>query len=54
MPQLNPDPWFTVFLLSWTIYLITMFKMNKFKYQNNPTPQNAKKDKQQSWYWPWA
>nr|YP_004733085.1 ATP synthase F0 subunit 8 [Triturus karelinii]ADV35477.1 ATP synthase F0 subunit 8 [Triturus karelinii] len=55
MPQLNPGPWFSIFLTSWIIYLIIiMAKINNFKYQNEPTPQNTKKEKTQPWDWPWT
>nr|YP_004733072.1 ATP synthase F0 subunit 8 [Triturus dobrogicus]ADV35464.1 ATP synthase F0 subunit 8 [Triturus dobrogicus] len=55
MPQLNPGPWFSIFLTSWIIYLIILTaKINNFKYQNEPTPQNTKKEKKQPWDWPWT
>nr|WAK99304.1 ATP synthase F0 subunit 8 [Paramesotriton hongkongensis] len=55
MPQLNPAPWFTIFLMSWVIYLIILTaKINNFSFQNEPTPQNTKKEKTQPWNWPWT
>nr|ACJ43925.1 ATP synthase F0 subunit 8 [Ommatotriton vittatus] len=54
MPQLNPGPWFAIFLTSWIIYLtILTAKINNFNYQNELTPQNMKKDMTQPWTWPW-
>nr|ASN74034.1 ATP synthase F0 subunit 8 [Salamandra corsica] len=55
MPQLNPGPWFAIFLSSWIIYLtILTSKMYNFKYQNNPMLQNMKKENPQPWNWPWT
>nr|ACJ43535.1 ATP synthase F0 subunit 8 [Chioglossa lusitanica] len=54
MPQLNPGPWFAIFMVSWLIYLaFIMPKVMKFIYQNKPTLQNIKKENPQSWNWPW-
>nr|ACJ43886.1 ATP synthase F0 subunit 8 [Ichthyosaura alpestris] len=54
MPQLNPGPWFTILLMSWIIYLtLLVTKTSNFKYQNKPTPQNTKKEKEAPWNWPW-
>nr|YP_097172.1 ATP synthase F0 subunit 8 [Aneides hardii]AAU20609.1 ATP synthase F0 subunit 8 [Aneides hardii] len=55
MPQLNPDPWFLIFTLSWLIYLIIlMMKVMNFKSPNEPTTQNTYMNKPQPWNWPWA
>nr|YP_010034177.1 ATP synthase F0 subunit 8 [Paramesotriton aurantius]QOW83716.1 ATP synthase F0 subunit 8 [Paramesotriton aurantius]WAK99343.1 ATP synthase F0 subunit 8 [Paramesotriton aurantius] len=55
MPQLNPGPWFTIFLMSWIIYLVILTaKISNFNFQNEPTPQNTKKEKTQPWNWPWT
>nr|YP_010598568.1 ATP synthase F0 subunit 8 [Cynops orientalis]ASF62321.1 ATP synthase F0 subunit 8 [Cynops orientalis]WAK99395.1 ATP synthase F0 subunit 8 [Cynops orientalis] len=54
MPQLNPGPWFSIFLTSWIIYLtILTAKITNLKLQNEPTPQSTKKEKTQPWNWPW-
>nr|ACJ43600.1 ATP synthase F0 subunit 8 [Cynops pyrrhogaster] len=55
MPQLNPGPWFTIFLTSWIIYLVVLTaKINNFKFYNEPTLQSTKKEKTQPWNWPWT
>nr|ACJ43847.1 ATP synthase F0 subunit 8 [Salamandrina terdigitata] len=55
MPQLNPGPWFAIFMSSWIIYLtILTSKTNNFFYLNEPTLQNIKKEKPQHWNWPWT
>nr|YP_097184.1 ATP synthase F0 subunit 8 [Desmognathus fuscus]AAU20621.1 ATP synthase F0 subunit 8 [Desmognathus fuscus] len=54
MPQLNPNPWFLIFITSWLIYLIIlMYKINNFKTLNEPTMQDVIKNKPQSWNWLW-
>nr|AAU20465.1 ATP synthase F0 subunit 8 [Speleomantes italicus] len=53
MPQLNPNPWFFIFLMSWLIFLIIfMSKTSNFKQPNQPM-QNISNNKPQSWSWPW-
>nr|ADG22967.1 ATP synthase F0 subunit 8 [Hynobius chinensis] len=53
MPQLNPGPWFAIFLMSWVIFLLILaFKMSNFNNLNEPTSQNNMK-KPESWNWPW-
>nr|ACJ43821.1 ATP synthase F0 subunit 8 [Pleurodeles waltl] len=55
MPQLNPGPWFAIFMFSWAVYLtILTSKINNFQHQNTPTLQNTKKGKKQPWNWPWT
>nr|QCT09570.1 ATP synthase F0 subunit 8 [Cynops cyanurus cyanurus] len=55
MPQLNPGPWLSIFLTSWIIYLIILTaKINNFKFQNELSPKNTKKEKTQPWNWPWT
>nr|YP_009131408.1 ATP synthase F0 subunit 8 [Onychodactylus zhaoermii]YP_626690.1 ATP synthase F0 subunit 8 [Onychodactylus fischeri]ABC56103.1 ATP synthase F0 subunit 8 [Onychodactylus fischeri]AIC83075.1 ATP synthase F0 subunit 8 [Onychodactylus zhaoermii]UHM25429.1 ATP synthase F0 subunit 8 [Onychodactylus zhaoermii]UHM25442.1 ATP synthase F0 subunit 8 [Onychodactylus zhaoermii]UHM25455.1 ATP synthase F0 subunit 8 [Onychodactylus zhaoermii] len=54
MPQLNPGPWLTIFLMSWLIFLTTLtMKMNNLKCLNEPASHSIKKNKPQSWNWPW-
>nr|YP_009870592.1 ATPase subunit 8 [Oryzias celebensis]QKK35901.1 ATPase subunit 8 [Oryzias celebensis]BAH84962.1 ATPase subunit 8 [Oryzias celebensis] len=54
MPQLNPAPWFAIFVFSWLIFLIIMpQKVLSFKFANEPTLHNVKKSKSESWSWPW-
>nr|ADZ74279.1 ATP synthase F0 subunit 8 [Karsenia koreana]QEZ90715.1 ATP synthase F0 subunit 8 [Karsenia koreana] len=54
MPQLNPGPWFFIFMMSWLIYLIILMpKISSFKMFNEPMMQNIK-NKPQPWNWPWT
>nr|YP_009408788.1 ATP synthase F0 subunit 8 [Eurycea cirrigera]ASK85746.1 ATP synthase F0 subunit 8 [Eurycea cirrigera]ASS30848.1 ATP synthase F0 subunit 8 [Eurycea cirrigera] len=54
MPQLNPNPWFSIFFMSWLVYLvIVLLKTNNLKMFNEPT-QDIIKNKPQPWYWPWT
>nr|YP_010507361.1 ATP synthase F0 subunit 8 [Takydromus sylvaticus]AFP97620.1 ATP synthase F0 subunit 8 [Takydromus sylvaticus]UXG18840.1 ATP synthase F0 subunit 8 [Takydromus sylvaticus] len=52
MPQLNPAPWFLIFLLTWlTLLLLSMKILN-----NKPKPSTPKYSKQlinMYWTWPW-
>nr|WNN30596.1 ATP synthase F0 subunit 8 [Aneides aeneus] len=53
MPQLNPGPWFTIFTMSWLIYMILMMKIMNQKPLNEPMMLNINK-KTESWNWPWT
>nr|YP_003412048.1 ATP synthase F0 subunit 8 [Hynobius guabangshanensis]ADB78077.1 ATP synthase F0 subunit 8 [Hynobius guabangshanensis] len=54
MPQLNPGPWFAIFLMSWIVFLLILtFKMSNFNNLNEPTSQNKDMKKPESWNWPW-
>nr|YP_097080.1 ATP synthase F0 subunit 8 [Rhyacotriton variegatus]AAU20517.1 ATP synthase F0 subunit 8 [Rhyacotriton variegatus] len=54
MPQLNPNPWLTIFMVAWLMYLfLLMFKMN-LKMTNELMLQNINKFNNKSWYWPWT
>nr|YP_009733723.1 ATP synthase F0 subunit 8 [Zhangixalus omeimontis]QHV34473.1 ATP synthase F0 subunit 8 [Zhangixalus omeimontis]WBP64288.1 ATP synthase F0 subunit 8 [Zhangixalus omeimontis] len=53
MPQLIPEPWFFIFLMSWLIILsvsptkiLNHFNLNKPNLKNSKTSHN-------SWIWPW-
>nr|YP_009024599.1 ATP synthase F0 subunit 8 [Rhinobatos schlegelii]AHN05788.1 ATP synthase F0 subunit 8 [Rhinobatos schlegelii] len=55
MPQLNPNPWFLIFLFSWLFFLIMMpQKVTSYLFNNNPTLKNIKKLKPEPWNWPWT
>nr|YP_009029802.1 ATP synthase F0 subunit 8 [Gymnura poecilura]AHY81153.1 ATP synthase F0 subunit 8 [Gymnura poecilura] len=55
MPQLNPAPWFMIFLFVWTFFLTTMpGKIMTFSLNDSPTPKNIQKPKMAPWNWPWA
>ncbi|YP_008239331.1 ATP synthase F0 subunit 8 (mitochondrion) [Lacerta agilis] len=52
MPQLNPTPWFMVFILIW-VFLIMFFTKTL---NNNPplsTSQYYKQPSNHHWIWPW-
>nr|AGZ18981.1 ATP synthase F0 subunit 8 [Gymnopis multiplicata] len=53
MPQLNPQPWFSIMMISWFIILtLIMLKMTKYQSTytvNQKTPQKY----HPSWIWPW-
>nr|YP_010837650.1 ATP synthase F0 subunit 8 [Takydromus intermedius]WGC93615.1 ATP synthase F0 subunit 8 [Takydromus intermedius] len=53
MPQLNPTPWFLVFLLTWlALFLLSMKILN-----NKPkpsTPQYSEQLNNMYWTWPWS
>nr|YP_008757993.1 ATP synthase F0 subunit 8 [Takydromus sexlineatus]AGW31750.1 ATP synthase F0 subunit 8 [Takydromus sexlineatus] len=53
MPQLNPNPWFMIFLLTWMTLLTTTMKI----LNSNPkltTPQYTKQLSNSNWIWPWS
>nr|YP_009104468.1 ATP synthase F0 subunit 8 [Heliornis fulica]AHA13334.1 ATP synthase F0 subunit 8 [Heliornis fulica]QOD97617.1 ATP synthase F0 subunit 8 [Heliornis fulica] len=55
MPQLNPNPWFMIMILSWlTLSLIMQPKLLSFL---SPNPLHTKQitaHKTQPWTWPWT
>nr|AIZ03109.1 ATP synthase F0 subunit 8 [Rhinoptera steindachneri] len=55
MPQLNPSPWFLIFLFAWLFFLIVMpDKVMSYIFNNNPTTKSTQKSKPTPWNWPWA
>nr|QCW57878.1 ATP synthase F0 subunit 8 [Plethodon shenandoah]QCW57891.1 ATP synthase F0 subunit 8 [Plethodon shenandoah]QCW57904.1 ATP synthase F0 subunit 8 [Plethodon shenandoah]QCW57917.1 ATP synthase F0 subunit 8 [Plethodon shenandoah]QCW57930.1 ATP synthase F0 subunit 8 [Plethodon shenandoah] len=53
MPQLNPDPWFIIFIMSWLMFLIILTPhTTKFKLMKKPAMQHTY-NKIPSWNWPW-
>nr|UDF87692.1 ATP synthase F0 subunit 8 [Gymnura altavela]WNH19778.1 ATP synthase F0 subunit 8 [Gymnura altavela] len=55
MPQLNPAPWFLIFLFTWIFFLAVMpGKIMSYLLNNAPTPKNAQKSKVAPWNWPWT
>nr|QNP08395.1 ATP synthase F0 subunit 8 [Cynoglossus melampetalus] len=53
MPQLNPNPWFLIWLSSWLIFLLTMPQLiTMFKPLNLPT-KNQILNPLDPWHWPW-
>nr|QGX86694.1 ATP synthase F0 subunit 8 [Glaucostegus granulatus] len=54
MPQLNPNPWLIIFLLSWLFFLTVMpQKVTSYVFNNSLTPKNVEKPKPEPWNWPW-
>nr|QZL31465.1 ATP synthase F0 subunit 8 [Urobatis halleri] len=55
MPQLNPNPWFLIFLFAWTFFLIIMpAKVMSHLPNNLPTTKSTQKAEPSPWNWPWA
>nr|ANH55810.1 ATP synthase F0 subunit 8 [Grandisonia alternans]ANH55847.1 ATP synthase F0 subunit 8 [Grandisonia alternans] len=53
MPQLNPNPWFLIMILSWAILMIiTLPKTIKHK-PTNPISQLTLEKQTTTWNWPW-
>nr|YP_009104608.1 ATP synthase F0 subunit 8 [Narcine entemedor]AIT70279.1 ATP synthase F0 subunit 8 [Narcine entemedor] len=54
MPQLNPNPWFLIFLFSWLFFLTIMTqKVMNHLFIKYPKLENTNKPKPKPWYWPW-
>nr|YP_003345233.1 ATP synthase F0 subunit 8 [Tragopan caboti]YP_007624505.1 ATP synthase F0 subunit 8 [Tragopan temminckii]ACR44421.1 ATP synthase F0 subunit 8 [Tragopan temminckii]ACZ55619.1 ATP synthase F0 subunit 8 [Tragopan caboti] len=54
MPQLNPNPWFTIMLLTWfTLSLLIQPKLLSFVHTNNPVNKTTT-TKPTPWTWPWT
>nr|YP_004733012.1 ATP synthase F0 subunit 8 [Arripis trutta]BAK52359.1 ATPase subunit 8 [Arripis trutta] len=54
MPQLNPTPWFPIMAFSWLVFLIVLPpKIIAHATPNVPTPLSARKEKGNTWNWPW-
>nr|ABU68957.1 ATP synthase subunit 8 [Ispidina picta]ABU68961.1 ATP synthase subunit 8 [Ispidina picta] len=55
MPQLNPNPWFYMMLLSWlTFSLIIQPKIMTFISTNSPINKAHTPIKTSPWTWPWT
>nr|ABD58877.1 ATP synthase F0 subunit 8 [Himantopus mexicanus] len=55
MPQLNPNPWFFVMLMSWlTFSFIIQPKLLSFTHTNPPSNKAPTTTKTTSWTWPWT
>nr|YP_004564289.1 ATP synthase F0 subunit 8 [Pseudhymenochirus merlini]ADM35700.1 ATP synthase F0 subunit 8 [Pseudhymenochirus merlini] len=55
MPQLNPGPWFLLFVFSWLVLLtIIPPKVSNYQNTNEATTQNTEKQSPQPWSWPWS
>nr|BAI77213.1 ATPase subunit 8 [Bertella idiomorpha] len=54
MPQLNPEPWFTILVFSWLIFLtILPPKVLAHTFPNEPDPRATETSKAQHWAWSW-
>nr|YP_007627178.1 ATP synthase F0 subunit 8 [Chaeturichthys stigmatias]YP_009229143.1 ATP synthase F0 subunit 8 [Amblychaeturichthys hexanema]AGH15492.1 ATP synthase F0 subunit 8 [Chaeturichthys stigmatias]ALS46758.1 ATP synthase F0 subunit 8 [Amblychaeturichthys hexanema]QDA81964.1 ATP synthase F0 subunit 8 [Chaeturichthys stigmatias] len=54
MPQLNPLPWFSIFIFSWFVFFaIAMPKVKNHTFTGVPCPQDTQTSKHNSWSWPW-
>nr|YP_009164720.1 ATP synthase F0 subunit 8 [Psittacus erithacus]AJG35691.1 ATP synthase F0 subunit 8 [Psittacus erithacus] len=54
MPQLNPNPWFSIMIMSWlTFSLIIQPKVLAFVSTNPPTNKAPTTTKSNPWTWPW-
>nr|YP_009730877.1 ATP synthase F0 subunit 8 [Darevskia armeniaca]YP_009730890.1 ATP synthase F0 subunit 8 [Darevskia dahli]YP_009730903.1 ATP synthase F0 subunit 8 [Darevskia mixta]QBA55774.1 ATP synthase F0 subunit 8 [Darevskia armeniaca]QBA55787.1 ATP synthase F0 subunit 8 [Darevskia dahli]QBA55800.1 ATP synthase F0 subunit 8 [Darevskia mixta] len=52
MPQLNPNPWFLIFLLAW-LTLIMLFTKTLNNTPHLSTPHYNKQLNKHFWTWPW-
>nr|AWM96677.1 ATP synthase F0 subunit 8 [Poicephalus gulielmi gulielmi] len=54
MPQLNPNPWFSIMIMSWlTFSLIIQPKVLAFTPTNPPASKAPVAPKNSPWTWPW-
>nr|AEF01355.1 ATPase subunit 8 [Adelomyia melanogenys]AEF01361.1 ATPase subunit 8 [Adelomyia melanogenys]AEF01365.1 ATPase subunit 8 [Adelomyia melanogenys] len=55
MPQLNPNPWLFIMILSWlTFSLIIQPKLLSFTPTNIPSEKTSTSTKTLPWPWPWT
>nr|YP_009170014.1 ATP synthase F0 subunit 8 [Campephilus guatemalensis]ALE19835.1 ATP synthase F0 subunit 8 [Campephilus guatemalensis] len=55
MPQLNPNPWFSIMLLTWlTFSLMIQPKLLLFTHTNLPANKTPTTLKTTPWTWPWT
>nr|YP_009111980.1 ATP synthase F0 subunit 8 [Ixobrychus eurhythmus]AHN95879.1 ATP synthase F0 subunit 8 [Ixobrychus eurhythmus]BCD55600.1 ATP synthase subunit 8 [Ixobrychus eurhythmus] len=55
MPQLNPNPWFLIMLVSWMVFsLIVQPKLLSFTTTNPPSTKLKMTTKTAPWTWPWT
>nr|YP_002860202.1 ATP synthase F0 subunit 8 [Fejervarya cancrivora]ACD49887.1 ATP synthase F0 subunit 8 [Fejervarya cancrivora] len=54
MPQLLPDPWFTIFIFTWAIFIIAApMKIASYEFPKDPTPIAPKTLPSPAWTWKW-
>nr|AKE50250.1 ATP synthase subunit 8 [Amazilia cyanura]AKE50278.1 ATP synthase subunit 8 [Amazilia saucerottei] len=55
MPQLNPNPWLFIMIMSWlTFSLIIQPKLLSFTPTNTPLEKPSTNTETTSWPWPWT
>nr|YP_010000434.1 ATP synthase F0 subunit 8 [Pycnonotus jocosus]QOD96307.1 ATP synthase F0 subunit 8 [Pycnonotus jocosus] len=55
MPQLNPNPWFFIMLISWLTYtMIIQPKVLSFVTTNPPSSTKPMTPNTTPWSWPWT
>nr|WGS98777.1 ATP synthase subunit 8 [Amazilia rutila] len=55
MPQLNPNPWLLIMIMSWlTFSLIIQPKLLSFTPANTPSEKLQTSTETSSWPWPWT
>nr|QNS38214.1 ATP synthase F0 subunit 8 [Eubucco bourcierii] len=55
MPQLNPNPWFFIMVISWlTFSLLIQPKLLSFTSTNSPSNKSTPIPNTSPWTWPWT
>nr|YP_112468.1 ATP synthase F0 subunit 8 [Chlorurus sordidus]WNH18023.1 ATP synthase F0 subunit 8 [Chlorurus spilurus]BAD52422.1 ATPase subunits 8 [Chlorurus sordidus] len=54
MPQLNPRPWFWIFMFAWVIFLgVLPKKVLSHKFLNDPASETKETPVSAPWSWRW-
>nr|YP_009255537.1 ATP synthase F0 subunit 8 [Cynoglossus joyneri]AND82389.1 ATP synthase subunit 8 [Cynoglossus joyneri]ARK36814.1 ATP synthase subunit 8 [Cynoglossus joyneri] len=53
MPQLNPAPWFLIWVSSWLIFLFTIPAVVMMFKRTNPLIKSQTLNPSDPWHWPW-
>nr|QXU60272.1 ATP synthase F0 subunit 8 [Philortyx fasciatus] len=54
MPQLNPNPWFTILLLTWFSFSLLIQPKLLHLTPTNPPSNKTLPTKPTPWTWPWT
>nr|NP_007527.1 ATP synthase F0 subunit 8 [Rhea americana]O79396.1 RecName: Full=ATP synthase protein 8; AltName: Full=A6L; AltName: Full=F-ATPase subunit 8 [Rhea americana]ACF35286.1 ATP synthase F0 subunit 8 [Capito dayi]AAD32506.1 ATPase 8 [Rhea americana]QNN84916.1 ATP synthase F0 subunit 8 [Rhea americana]CAA76505.1 adenine triphosphatase subunit 8 [Rhea americana] len=55
MPQLNPNPWFFIMIMSWAVFLLLIQpKLLSFTHTNLPSNKPLSTPNPTPWTWPWT
>nr|AHJ11110.1 ATP synthase F0 subunit 8 [Aegithalos concinnus concinnus]AHJ11123.1 ATP synthase F0 subunit 8 [Aegithalos concinnus talifuensis] len=55
MPQLNPNPWFFIMIMTWLSFsLLIQPKLLQFLSTNPPSSKAPKTSTTTPWTWPWT